>query len=203
MLCLQATQRSRLAPTSTAWLHTCSKSGTMQPTLTWAAASSHPIAAGRPGGGAACARPGSRTGGRQQSATAQMAPAVPTIAGEPCAPATTWPTTTQRWQRSGTGRPTGKGHQRLSLPAATPKQPGGVASVGSDGAPLWPAEQESVPADAPSVPMRPAVSRQGSPASAMEHHTCWLTGTGKPTRHMAGTQTMLFWAQISRCSGSC
>ena len=33
--------------------------------------------------------------------------------------------------------------------------------------------------------------RQGSPASVKEHHTCWLSGTGMPMRHMTGTQTML------------
>ena len=57
--------------------------------------------------------------------------------------------------------------------------------------------------DAPSVPMRPDASCQGSPASVLEQHTCWRSGTGKPMRHMAGTQTGLLWAQSSRCIGSC
>ena len=158
MLCLQATQRSRLAPTSTAWLHTCSRSGTMQPTLTWAAASSHPIAAGRPGGGAACARLGSRTGGRQPSAIAQMAASALMTVAKQFAPATTWPTTIQKWQQNGTGRPMWKGRQRPWQQAATSKQPGGVASVGTGGAPLCSAEQRSEPLNAPSVPVQPVAS---------------------------------------------
>ncbi len=57
--------------------------------------------------------------------------------------------------------------------------------------------------DVPSVPVKPAAFRHAIPASAMEHHTCWLSGTGKPTRHTAGTQTKSPWAQPSRCTGSC
>ena len=56
--------------------------------------------------------------------------------------------------------------------------------------------------NAPCVPVRPAASlRQGSPASAMERHTCWLSGTGKPMRDVAGTQTSSIWARTRRRSG--
>ena len=52
------------------------------------------------------------------------------------APATFWLTTTQRWQRSGTGRPEKKkGVPRTWQQAAPLRRPGGVASVGMKGAP--------------------------------------------------------------------
>ena len=159
----------------------------MRPMPTWGGST----AAGRPGGGAACARLSSRTGGRQPSAIAQMAASALMTVAKQFAPATTWPTTIQKWQQNGTGRPMGKGRQRPWQQAATSKQPGGVASVGTGGAPLCSAEQRSEPLNAPSVPVQPVASRQGSPASVKEHHTCWLSGTGMPMRHMAGTQTML------------
>ena len=66
-----------------------------------------------PGGGAACARPGSRTGGKRSYKVAQKEPNAPMILAEQCAPVKIWLTVTQRWQESGTGRPTGRGHQRL------------------------------------------------------------------------------------------
>ena len=44
----------------------------MRPTPIWAASSSHPTATGRSGGGAACARLASLTGGRQESTIAQQ-----------------------------------------------------------------------------------------------------------------------------------
>ena len=72
-----------------------------------------PTAVERPGGGAACARLGSRTGGRHSSAIAQMAKAAPTTVAKQFVPATTWPTTTKKWQQSGTGQQMGKGHQKL------------------------------------------------------------------------------------------
>ena len=52
--------------------------------------------------------------------------------------------------------------------------------------------------DAPSVGVRLAAIRQGSPASAVEHHTCWLNGTGKPVGGVAGTLTRSLWAQQKR-----
>ena len=114
LLCLQAHLTSRLALTSADWLHTCSRSGTMMPTPSWAASPSLPTVGGRSGGAAACARLGSRTGGRQQSTVAPEARAVHTTAAMQFAPAKTWPTTTQRWRLSGTGGPTrGTGDQRL------------------------------------------------------------------------------------------
>ena len=167
---------------------------------TWAASSLRPRAAGRSGGAAACARPGSRTGGNQQSAIASMAGAALTRQAEQSAPATIWLTSIQRWQRSGTGRPMGRGHQRLWQQVATAKQPGGVASVGTDGMPLC--CPEHMGEDAPSAGVRLAAVRQGSPASAMEHHTCWLSGTGKPMGDVGGTQTGLPWVQRRRCTGS-
>ena len=191
----------KLAPISADWLRTCSRSVTMQPTPTWARPPSLPRARGRSGGPAACARLGNRTGGRQQSATAEVAPAAPTRLPELSAPAMTWPTTTEMWQRSGTGRPRGKGCQRLSRQAAVSKQPGGVASWAQlDRQSDWQNKQR---VDAPSVAVRPAATRQGSQASEMEQHTCWLSGTGKPMRRMAGTQTRSLWARTSRCTGSC
>ena len=102
----------------------------MRLTLTWAASSLRPRATGRPGGGAACARPGSRTSGKQRSRIAQMVPAVPTRLAEQSAPAMTLPTPTKRWQQSGTGRPMGERHQRLWQQTATAKQPGGVRLCG-------------------------------------------------------------------------
>ena len=174
----------------------------MRPTSTWARSSLGPGAAGRPGGGAACAKLGSHTGGKLQSNIAQMARAAPTMLAEQCALATIWPTTTQRWLRSGTGRPMGTGHQRLSLQAATSRQPGGVAPVGTDGAPLC-LTGTIMGLDAPSVPVRPATVRQGSPASVLEPHTCWLSGTGKPMISVAGTQTKSLWPRTRRCTGSC
>ena len=47
-----------------------------------------------------------------------MAEAAPTMLAKQFAPATVSLTTTQRWQRSGTGGPMGKGHQRLWQHAA-------------------------------------------------------------------------------------
>ena len=85
----------------------------MRPVPTWAASPSGPGASGRPGEGAACARPGSCTDGRQQSAIAHMAAAAPTTVAKQFASATTLHTTTQRWQQSGTERPLGTGHWRL------------------------------------------------------------------------------------------
>ena len=90
----------------------------------------------------------------------------------------------------------------MSLQAAAPPQPGGVAPVGTDGAHLC-LTGHILRLDAPSVPVRPAAVRQGSPASAMEHHTCWLSGTGKPMQDVAGIQTGSLWAQSRRCTGSC
>ena len=172
----------------------------MRPMPTWAASPSLPKAKERLGGAAACARPGSRTGGRRASRIAPMAGAAPTMLAKQCAPATIWLTSTQRWQRSGTGRPMGRGHQRLWQQVATAKQPGGVASVGTDGMPLC--CPEHVGEDAPSAGVRLAAARQGSPASAMEHRTCWLSGTGKPMGDVGGTQTGLPWVQRRRCTGS-
>ena len=160
----------------------------MRPTPTWAASSLRPRATGRSGGAVACARLGSRTDGRQQSAIVSKATAAPTTLAKQSAPAMIWLTTTQRWQRSGTGRPMGKAHQTLWQQTAILMQPGGVASAGTDGAPLWLAEQ-SQGLGAPGVLVRPAASGHRSPASAVEPHTCWLSGTGKPMGHMAGTQT--------------
>ena len=167
---------------------------------TWAASSSRLKATGRSGGAAACARPGSRTSGKQVATIAPTAVAAPKRLAEQCAPAVTWLTSTQRWQRSGTGRPMGKGHQHLWQQVATAKQPGGVASVGTAGAPPCSIGYEDL--GARNVPMRPAASSQVSPASALEHRTCWLSGTGRPTRHMAGVQTALLWAQDRRRTGS-
>ena len=113
LLCLQANLRGRMALTSANWLHTCNRSGTMRPTPTWAASPSLPKVGGRSGGAAASARPGSHTGGRHKSLIAQTASAVLTRLAKQCAPATTWPTTTQKWQQSETGRPMGKRHQTL------------------------------------------------------------------------------------------
>ena len=191
---------NRLAPTSAGWLHTCSKSGTMRPTPTWAGSSLRLRAAGRPGGWAAYVRRGSRTGSKRLYNTAQMAADAPTILAKQSVPAMIWPTTTQRWQRSGTGRPMGRGHQRLSLhAAAAAEQSGGVASVGMDGALLCQTEQ--MEEDALSVRMRPAVTSHASPASGMERHTCWLSGTGKLIRHTTGAQTKPRWARRGKCTG--
>ena len=174
----------------------------MRLTLTWAASPSLLRAGGRSGGAAACARLGGRTGGRQSSAIAQRAPAAPTRLAKQFAPATTWLTTTQRWQRSGTGRPMGKGHQRLWQQAVQARRSGGVASVGTAGPPLC-TEDRIMELDAPNVLMRPAALKQGGPASVLEHHTFWLSGTGKPTTCMAGTQTRSLSARTRRCTGSC
>ena len=174
----------------------------MRPMPTWAASSSLRKVEGRPGGAVACARLGSRTGGKRGFTIVQMATAAPTTVAEQSAPAMIWPTTTQRWQRSGTGRPMGKAHQTLWQQTAISMQPGGVASVGTDGAPLW-LREHSQGLGAPGVLVRPAASRHRSPASAVEPHTCWLSGTGKPMGHMAGTQTGSLWAQPKRCTGSC
>ena len=186
---------SRLAQTSANWLHTCNRSGIMQPMPTWAAGSSRPRVTGRSGGPAACARLGGRTGGRPQSTTVPMAAAAPTRLAEQSAIVMTSLTITKRWQRSGTGRPMGKGHQRMWQHSAIPKQPGGVPSVDTDGAPVWATEPIFEELDAPSVPVRPAASSQASPASPVDQHTCWLSGTGRPMIHMAGTQTRSLWAQ--------
>ena len=174
----------------------------MQPTPTWAASPSLLRATGRCGGAAACARLGSRTGGRRKSATGHKAKAAPMRLAGQFAPAMTWLTITLRWQRSGTGRPMGEGDQRLWQQAAVSRQPGGVPSVGTDGPPLRLAEHV-VGMDAPSVPMRPVASRQRSPASAVERQACWLSGTGKPMRDVAGIQTRSLWVQPRRCTGSC
>ena len=53
-------------------------------------------------------------------------------------------------------------------------------------------------------PRGPPPERQGSPASAMELNTCWLSGTGTPMRHMAGTVTQrssnkLHWVVYDKC----
>ena len=109
--CLQAFLRSRLGLTSADWLRTCTRSGTVQPMSTMARLWLHLRGTGKYGGGAACARLSSRTGGRQQSAIAQVAKSAPTMLAEQCAPTMIWPTTSQRWQRSGTGRPAEKGDQ--------------------------------------------------------------------------------------------
>ena len=134
LLCLQANLRSRLAPTSAGWLHTCKRSGTMQPMPTWAAASLRPTVTARSGGGAACARLGSRTGGKRESKIAQMAPDVPMTMVMQCALAPVWPTTTQKLRQNGTGRPTGIKHLRLWQPVAIWRQRGAAASVGTAGA---------------------------------------------------------------------
>ena len=160
----------------------------MRPMPIWAASPLRLIATERPGGGAACARLGGRTGGTQESAVAPEAPAAPTMLAEQCAPAMIWLTTTQRWQRSGTGRPMGEGRQRLWQQVATAKQPGDVVCVGTAGAPLLTAEHSQA-VDAPDVGVRLAAVRHCSPASAVEHRTCWLSGTGKPMGHMGGTLT--------------
>ena len=174
----------------------------MRPTPTWAASSSRPRAIGRPGGGAVCARLGSRISGRQQSAIASGATAAPMTVAKQFVPATIWPTTTQRWQQSGTGRAMGTGHQRLWQQAAQARQSGGVAVVGTAGPPLY-TEEQIMGLDAPDVPMRPAALNRGSLALVLEHHTCWLSGTGKPTRGVAGTQTRSLSARTRRCTGSC
>ena len=167
---------------------------------TWAASSSRPKATGRSGGAVACAKPGSRTGGRHGSAIAPMAKAAPMTLAKQCALAMISLTTTPRWQRSGTGRPTGRGHQRLWQQAAVSKLPGGVAFVGTHGAPGYQAECMEV--DAPGVGVRLAATRQGTPAFALEHRSCCLSGTGKPMGDVAGTQIGSPWAQPGRCTGS-
>ena len=133
---LQASLGSRLAPTSADWLRTCNRSGTMRPTPTWAASSLRPKATGRSGGGAACAGLGIRTGGWRESDIAHWAATAIIGLAKQSAPATIWPTTTQRWQMSGTGTPMGNRHQRVCGQAAQSRRPGGVATVGTDGAPL-------------------------------------------------------------------
>ena len=90
----------------------------MRPMPTWAASPSFPRVTGRSGGAAASARLGSRTGGKRDSKVAQTAAAAPMFLAEQPALATTWPTTTQRWQRSRTGRPMGTGHQKVLRQAA-------------------------------------------------------------------------------------
>ena len=200
--CLQANVRSRLALTLADWLRTCKWSGTIWPMPNGVGSQSSLTAICRPGGAAGSVEQGSRTGGRQESTIAHAATGVLARRGKQCAPATTWPATTQRWQLSGTGRQMGRGHQRLSLQAAALKQPGGVASVGTAGPLVWQSERSGV-MDAPSVPVRPSTSGQGSPASVQEHHICWLSGTGKLMRGMAGTQTKSLWAQLRRCTGPC
>ena len=178
----------------------------MRPTRTWAGSSLRPRAAGRSGGAVACARLGRHTGGKRQSKVAPRATTAPTVLAWQCVPATTWPTTTQRWQPSGIGGPMGKGHQRLLRQAAMSRQPGGVASVGTDGAPLCPTEHGGVEhggVDAPSVPVKLVARRQGSPASALEPRTCWPSGTGRPMRNVAGTQSRSLWARTRRCTGLC
>ena len=80
----------------------------MQQMPTWAASSSFLRVGGRSGGAAACATQASRTGGRQESAIAQIVPDAPTMLAEQPAPAMIWPTISQRWQRSGTGTPMGE-----------------------------------------------------------------------------------------------
>ena len=57
--------------------------------------------------------------------------------------------------------------------------------------------------DVLSVPLGRAASGHSIPASALEHHTCWLSGTGRFMRDMAGTQTELLWAYTRRCTGFC
>ena len=79
---------------------------------------------------------GSRTGGKRTSKLAQTVLNAPTRLAEQWAPAMTWPTPIQRWQRSGTVRPTENKHQTLWQQAAFSKLPEGAASVGIDGAPL-------------------------------------------------------------------
>ena len=112
LLCLQASLGSRMAPTSADWLCTCSRSGTMRLMPTWAASSLRPKAAGRSGGAVVCAKPGSRTDGKRPYKVAQKAPDAPMMLAKQFAPATTWLTAAKRWQQRGTGRPTGKEHQR-------------------------------------------------------------------------------------------
>ena len=201
-LCLQAHPMSWVAPTSHNWRQTCSGSGTTRPTPTWAASPLLPRVGGRSGGAAACAGLGSRTDGWRESGIATQAAEAPTMLAKQCAPAMTWPTTIQRWQTNGTGRPMGNGHQRLLLQAPPKsKQPGGVTSVGTDGAHVCRKEHKGK--DAPSVPVRHAAIGQNSPASVMDPRICWLSGTGKPTRNAACTQTRSLWDTTGRCTGSC
>ena len=74
--------------------------------------------------------------------------------------------------------------------------------MGTDGAPVCLSEHDRG-LDVPSVDLRPDAQRLGSPASAMEHQTCWLSGTGRPIGGLAGTQTGSLWARKRRCTGLC
>ena len=76
-----------------------------------------------------------------------------------------------------------------------------MASVGTDGASACRAEH--MREDVLSVPLGRAASSHSIPASALEHHTCCLSGTGRFMRDMAGTQTKLLWAYTQRCTGFC
>ena len=111
------------------------------------------------------------------------------------------PEVAAEWDWDANGERTPETVTAVAVPA-TPKQPGGVPSVGTNGVLLWLAERHKG-LDALSVPTRPAARRHGIPASAVEHCNCWLSGTGKPISGMAGTQIRSFWAQPSRCTESC
>ena len=69
--------------------------------------------------------------------------------------------------------------------------------MGTDGPPLC-CPEHMLEEDAPSVPMRPAARRQGSPTTVLDHHTCWPCGTGKPMGDAAGTQIRSLCRVISQ-----
>ena len=66
----------------------------------------------------------------------------------------------------------------------------------------WGGDEEDKGLGAQSVLMKPDAIRQGSPASGMERHTCWLSGTMKPTSSRTGTQTESASLLIKRCTRS-
>ena len=60
--------------------------------------------------------------------------------------------------------------------------------------------------DAPGVPVRPAAFGRGSPASAVEPHTLWLSGTGKqmrqgwhPDQITLGSNKKVHWVVQDEC----
>ena len=79
------------------------------------------------------------------------------------------------------------------------QQPGGGASVGTDWALLC--FRGGSGKDASCVPVRLATFSHSSPASAVEHHTCWLGETGRPTRDI-GTLTRSLSARTRWGTGS-
>ena len=51
--------------------------------------------------------------------------------------------------------------------------------------------------------MKPDATRQGSPASAMGHHTCWLSGNMKPNEQQDWQFHTASLTSHTRCGGSC